>query len=191
MERPTTQENPLEIKNSLNRTARAARLLYFSAELGQRQTFDHYEVIQPALCRKITSTFNSIIQEGGRVIILDFPYASGNETARFQVVSKSSYSRQLFHVGTWTRAFKKGHFSVSLTKPTQSNVPGALNFAVKENFGKDHVYTTSWNEEETPERRFTIMTASKEGWKVQLDFKWPKKYDPASPAWKVNTDLFA
>lgn len=192
MERAATayQENTIAREN-LRRTAVAARLQYFGLGLTERQTFDNYEELQPALLRKITQVLNSTIQAGGRIVIIDFPFAAHDYRSRAQVVSQSSYLRQVFTGLQHTREFRRGHFSVSFAKPKNRNVPGALSLEVKDKFGTEHVYTTTWNEEEAPEKRFAVLTVGSEGWKQLLDFKMPEPYFIGKPRWKINTDLFA
>ena len=194
MEKPaqtSIEEEARRIRENLKNTARSARLRYFGLNLRKTADFDEYKELQPALLSKIASVLNSTLQNGGRVAIIDFPFGAENYKSRIQVVSKSSYLRQVQHEPGQIREYRIGHFSIGLFKPTKRNVPDALSLEIKDNFGQDHVYTTAWNEEEAPEKRFAVLTSSNEGWKIQLDFKMPEPYFTGEPGWKVNTDLFA
>lgn len=187
----TARQIERQICEPYQRLARAAQKDYFGTDIRNeridgKQTFDLYESIQPGMCRKITAGINDILQHNGKVVILDFPYPD-RETCRAQVLDQNNYLRQVNGVRDQIRDFKSGTFSVRLAQPTHKNVDGALSLEVRSLFGENVEYTTSWNDEETPRRRFAILARQHRAWKLILDFRLPSENGQST--WKINPEV--
>lgn len=188
----TDQQEQGQVLKNLEELGRWALRRHASLELKKKGSFDEYDELGPGMCRKLTTDLNSLLQEKGLVIVVDFPYAIGDDRSRIQVLTSHAYLRE---VGPTTLLRRIREFlvdvpiSVRVTNPTHPNIKGALNLEVKGNFGQDVLYTISANEEEDPKRRFAIITYKDGVYDLILDFKTPN--EPGKPIWRVNHRIFA
>lgn len=175
--------------NELGKVGRWALREYFGLGLRQRASFDQYQSINEGMQDKMTSFLNGFLQQGGQLVVVDFPYQVGEDTARIQVLDKKAYLRQILIPSIpITKDFVYGRsISTKLTRPSHANVAGALSFEARADYGQHILYETSANEEEAEKRRFLIIS-NREYWDVLLDFRWSNESGP--PIWKVNHSIY-
>lgn len=185
------QELKKMLVNEMGRGGRWALREYFGLGLRQRHTesFDQYPTIDEGMRHKITSYLNGFLQQGGQLVVVDFPYEIGADTARIQVLNKNAYLRQiLFPTIPVTKDLVYGRsISTKLARPYPANIPGALSFEARVDYGQHTLHVVSANEEEAQKRRFLIIS-HKDAWDVLLDFRWPNESGP--PIWKVNHTIY-
>ena len=197
MERKLNRADPevnKDIRLEAAKLSRQAKRVYFGTHIRDevkdgKPAFDLYEVVPQSVCSKLTSHINNHLDDDGEIVVLDLPYPD-RDTVRTQLLTKNYYINQKSGLITITRNMVTLPIKTRVSQRIlNKNVEGALDFEVRGGVGKSwdqllHIRTTSYNEEETPGRRFAILSHSQKGWKLLVDFRWDD--EPGGAIWKVN-----
>ena len=191
---PTPRERMQHAEKArLMELGRWAQKVYFGMEHG---TGPHDQLslcvnsIPRNIAEDVARILNYALRRGGEVIILDFP-REGDFTTRAQIVTSSSYVRQINHQHPFvkpTQETKSGDFSIWISPWDATS--GTLYAGVEEISMREATYYTSWEEGADPEKRFAILTHEGKDprvgpeWRVVLDFNLPG--EGLKPSWRVN-----
>lgn len=189
---PDQQVSATTLKG-LGSSSRVARRHYF-IEAGQRpdEHLASLDAITPRIAQEITSRLNVGIQNGGKVVIIDFPNRNqegpGSDYTRTQVFNQNMYLRREAYTPDITVNVERkvGTFSMRVGKPRRAEHETAIGAEVRDVHGHRKLFGVYWDARENPARRFAILTQEKGKWSTVLSFDYE---GDKPPAWKVPAEL--